>query len=54
MIGKYHNDILQTNPRHCKEESHNTNSHKTSGKQLKQRNKLHLPHQDDCKARKDT
>ena len=35
MIRKYHNHTPQTNQRHREEESQNTNSHKTSGRQLK-------------------
>ena len=54
MMKIYHNHTLQTNSRHHQEELQNTNSHKTSGRQLKQNNKLPLPHQDDCKAKKDT
>ena len=50
MIRKYHNNTLQTHPRHRVEESQNTNRHKTSGKQLKQSNPL--PHQDDCQPKK--
>ena len=42
MIRKYHNHTLQTNLRHREKESHNTNSHKTSGRQLKQRKKTAL------------
>ena len=45
---------MQTYPSHPEEEPQNTNSHKTSGKQLKQNNQLSLPLQDDCKTRKDT
>ena len=37
MIRKYHNHTLQTNPRHHEEEPQNTDCHKTSGRQLKQR-----------------
>ena len=36
---------LQTKPRHREEEPQSTNSHKTSGRQLKQSNQLSLPHQ---------
>ena len=35
MIRQYHNHALQTNPRNREEEPQNTNSHKTSGRQLK-------------------
>ena len=34
MIRKYHNHTLQTNPRHREEDSQNTNSHNTPGRQL--------------------
>ena len=47
MIRKYHNHL----PQHSEEKSQNTNSHKTSGRQFKQSNKLSL--QDDCRTRKD-
>ena len=43
MIRKYHNHTLQTNTRHCEQEPQNTNSYKTSGRQLKQSNQLSLP-----------
>ena len=42
MIRKYHNHKLQTNPWHREKEQHNT--HKTPGRQAKQRNQLSLPH----------
>ena len=45
---------MQTNTRHREEEPQNTNSLKTSGKQLKQSNQLTLPRHDDSKTRKDT
>ena len=51
MIKKYHNHKLQTNPWHREEEPHN--NHKTPGRQTKQSNQLSLPHQDDCKTRRD-
>ena len=51
MIRKYHNPKLQTNPWHREEELHNT--HETLGRQTKQGNQLSLPHQDDCKTRRD-
>ena len=54
MVGKYHYHILQTKPPHREEEPQNSNSHKTSGKQLKQSNQLSLPHQNGCKTSKDT
>ena len=50
MIRNYQNHTLQTS----EEEPQNTNSHKTSRRQLKQSNQLSLPRQDDCKTRKDT
>ena len=50
MIRKYHNHKLQTNPWHREEEPHN--NHETPGRQTKQSNKLSLPHQDDCKTRR--
>ena len=51
MIRKYHNHKLQTNPWHREEEPHN--NHETPGRQIKQSNQLSLPHQDDCKTRRD-
>ena len=51
MIRKYHNHKLQTNPRHREEEPHN--NHETPGRQTEQSNQLSLPHQDDCKTRRD-
>ena len=51
MIRKYHNHKLQTNPRYRKEEPHN--NHETPGRQTKQSIKPSLPHQDDCKTRRD-
>ena len=36
MTRKFHNLTLQTNPWHLEEEPRNTNSHKTSGRHLKQ------------------
>ena len=41
----------QTNPWHREEEPHN--NHETPGRQTKQTNQLSLPHQDDCKTRRD-
>ena len=35
MIRKYHNNTLQTNPRHREEEPQNNNNHKTPGRQTK-------------------
>ena len=51
MIRKYHNHKPQTTPWHRKEEPliHN----ETPGRQIKQSNRLSLPHQDNCKARMD-
>ena len=54
MIRKYHNNTLQTNPWYHEEETQNTNSHKTSGRQSKQSNQSSHPQQDACKTRKDT
>ena len=51
MIRKYHNYKLQTTPWHCEDEP--PNNHKTPGRQIKQRNQLSLPHQDDCNTRMD-
>ena len=53
MIRKYHNQTLQTHQWHREEDPQNTNSHKTSERQLKQSNQLSLPRQYDCKTRKD-
>ena len=54
MVRKYHNQTLQTKPRHQEEKPKNTNMHKTPGRQLKQSNQLFLPRQDDYKTKKDT
>ena len=51
MIRKYHNHKLQTAPWHREEEP--LNHHETPGRQMKQSNRLSLPHQDDCNTRKD-
>ena len=51
MIRKYHNHKLQTTPWHREEEL--LNHHETPGRQIKQSNKLSLPHQDDCNTRMD-
>ena len=51
MIRKYHNHKLQTNPWHREEEPQN--NHETPGRQTKQSNQLSLPHQGDCKTRRD-
>ena len=51
MIRKYHNHNLQTHPWHREEEPHN--NHETPGSQTKQSSLLSLPHQDDCKTRRD-
>ena len=48
MIRKYHNQTLQINPWHRKEEPQNINSNNTPERQLKQSNYLSLPRQDDC------
>ena len=50
MIRKYHNHKPQTNPLHREEEPHN--HHDTPEIQTKQSNQPSLPHQDDCKTRK--
>ena len=51
MIRKYNNHKLQTNPWLREEEPHK--NHETPGRQTKQSNQLSLPHQDDCKTRRD-
>ena len=51
MIRKYHNHQLQTNPWQRKKEPHS--NHETPGRQTKQSNQLPLPHQDDCKTKRD-
>ena len=51
MIRIYHNHKLETNQWHREEELHN--NHETTGRQTKQINQLSLPHQDDCKTRRD-
>ena len=51
MIRKYHNHKLQTTPWHREEEP--LNHHETPGRQIKQSNKLSLPHQDDCNTKMD-
>ena len=48
---EYHNHKLQTNQWHHEEEPHS--NQETPGKQIKQSNQLSLPHQDDCKTRRD-
>ena len=48
---KYHNQKLPTNLWHHEEEPHN--NHETPERQTKQSNQLSLPHQDDCKTRRD-
>ena len=53
MNRKYHNQTLQTNPRHRDEEPQNIYNNKTSERQQKQSNQLSLPRQDDCKTRMD-
>ena len=52
VIRKYHDQIQQTNHLCREEEQHNTNSHKTLGRQLLQSNQLSLPRQYDCKTYK--
>ena len=54
MTRKYYNHTLQTNPPHHEEVQQNNNSHKTPGRQTEKSNQLSLPHQDNCKTRKDT
>ena len=54
MVRKYHKHTLQSNPRHREETPQNTNSHKTSGRQLKQSSQLSFPRKDDCKTINDT
>ena len=50
-----HNHTLQINPWHCEEEPQNlTNSHKTSGREIKQSNQVSFTRQDDFKTRNDT
>ena len=51
MIRKLHDHKLQTNPWHREEEP--LNNLETTGRQTKQSNQLSLPHQDDCKTRRD-
>ena len=51
MIRKYQNHKLQTTPWHREEEP--LIHHETPGRQIKQRNQLSLPHQDDCNTRMD-
>ena len=51
MIRKYHNHKVKTIPWHCEEEP--PNNHETTGRHTKQSNQLSLPHQDDCKTRRD-
>ena len=51
MIRIYHNHKPQTIPWHHEEEP--LSRHETPGRQIKQRNQLSLPHQDDCNTRMD-
>ena len=51
MIGKYHNQKLQTTPWHREEEP--LNHHEIPGRQIKQSNQLSLPYQDDCNTTMD-
>ena len=59
-LSEYDQEIPQSHtadqPTASEEEPQNTNSYKTSGRQLKQSNQLSLscPRQDNCKTRKDT
>ena len=48
---EYHNHKLQTIPWHCEEEP--LDHHETPGRQIKQSNRLSLPHQDDWNTRMD-
>ena len=50
-IRKYHNNKLQINRWHQKEEPYN--NYETQGRQTKQSSQLSLPHQDDCKTKLD-
>ena len=52
VIRKYNNHKLQTNPWHCEEELQDIFSNKTPKMQLKQRNQLSRPRQDEYKTRK--
>ena len=51
IVSNYHNHKLQTKPWHREEEP--DNNHETPGRQTKQSYQLSLPHQDDCKTRRD-
>ena len=54
-VSEYDQEIPQSqtayNPWRREEEPHNT--HETPGRHTKQSNQLSLPHQDDCKTRRD-
>ena len=50
MIRNYHNPILQTNPRHRKEEPQTINSNNAPARQQWQSNHLSLPLKDYCKT----
>ena len=50
MTKKYDTHTPQTRSRHREEEAQNINSHKTSGRQLKQSNQPSLPQQYDYKG----
>ena len=50
MIRNYQNHKPQTTPWHREEKP--LNHHETPGRQIKQINQLSLPHQDDCKTRR--
>ena len=52
MIGKSH--TLQTNPRHGDEELQNKQSQDTKKTNKANLPTLSLPHEDDCKTRKET
>ena len=55
-VSEYEQEIPQSQTADqpmAEEQPKNSNSQKTSGRQLKQSNQLSLPRQDDCKTRKD-
>ena len=54
MIRKYHNNTLQTNLRHREEELQKSHDIRKTNKVKQPALSLSLPHQDDCKTRKDT
>ena len=55
IVSEYDQEITQSqtadNPWHREEEPRN--NHETPGRKTKQSNQLSLPHQDDCKTRRD-